>query len=373
MTIRKVVHVAKIIRVAGMERHLLTLLPALQSRGLDIHMIVLVNPNNPMDDYVRDMQRLGVSVEQMVIRRHLDPLLIRGLSRKFREFKADAVHTHLIHADLHGVLAAKLAGMGHIYFSSHNDDKFRRLLPVQLLQGSLWRLVNGGIAISDSLRQFLIRTEFAPPSKVTTVHYGLDPTSIHFDPDARQKLWAELNIPPDAMLLGSLCRLTAQKGLTYAIEALRQISTDFPNTHYVIAGEGELLVELSQQAEQAGLKNRVHFLGWRPDARDLLSAFDVFLIPSLWEGFGLVALEAMAASVPILASRVSALPEIVVDGETGYLVSPSDPLALAEKLRLLLSDRPSARQLGKAGRHRLEQVFSVDRMVDAILAVYRKS
>ncbi len=367
----KIVHVAKMTSVAGMEKHLLTLLPGLQARGLDVSLIVLVEPDKPMADYVADMQQSGVGAEAMVIRRDLDPMLIGRLARKFREGHYDAVHTHLIHADLHGVIAAKRAGVRRIFFTGHNDDKFRRQWPIRLLQRWLWRQVTAGIAISESLRQFMIAVESAPPERVHTVHYGLDPAAVPIDPTARQKLCEELGVHPNAPVAGSICRLTEQKGLSYAIRAFWQIAEQAQGAQYVVVGDGPLRQSLQREAEGFGLGQRVHFLGWRDNAGSLLGAFDVLLMPSLWEGFGLVALEAMAASRPVIASRVSALPEIVESGVTGFLAEPADPSALAECLLHLFENPALAREMGENGRRRLEAEFSADRMIDGTLKVYQ--
>jgi glycosyltransferase involved in cell wall biosynthesis len=367
----KIVHVAKMTSVAGMEKHLLTLLPGLQARGLDVSLIVLVEPDKPMADYVAAMQQSGVQAEAMVIRRDLDPMLIGRLARKFREGNYDAVHTHLIHADLHGVIAAQRAGVGHIFFTGHNDDKFRRQRPIRLLQRWLWRQVTAGIAISEALRQFMIAVESAPPERVHLVHYGLDPAAVPIDPAARQKLCEELGVHPNAPVAGSICRLTEQKGLSYAIRAFWQIAEQAQGAQYVVVGDGPLRQSLQREAEGFGLGQRVHFLGWRDDAGSLIGAFDVLLMPSLWEGFGLVALEAMAASRPVIASRVSALPEIVESGVTGFLAEPADPSALAECLLHLFENPALAREMGENGRRRLEAEFSATQMIDRTLTVYQ--
>ena len=364
--IRKIIHVAKMTSVAGMERHLLTLLPALRAHDLDVSLIILVEPQKPLDEYAHQMHDLGVPTKQMITDHDLDLGVIRRLAVEFRESQCDAVHTHLIHADLHGVIAAKRAGIKHIFFTGHNDDGFRRRWPVRLLQGYLWRQVEAGITISEALHRFVIDVEFAPSSHVHTVHYGLDATQIAPLSDAKKILCQTLGLAPDIPLAGSVCRLTAQKGITYAIQALQAL----PDIHYVIVGNGPLRGTLEAEVQSYQMQDRVHFLGWRDDIHALMSAFDVLLMPSLWEGFGLVSLEAMAVRKPIIASRVTALPEIVVDGETGYLVPPADPTALAAKLSDIFSDPAKARMMGDNGRKRLESEFSVQRMVESTLKVY---
>lgn len=366
--IQSMLHVAKMTGVAGMENHLLTLLPGLKARGLNVSLLILTQSDRPMDAYAARMIGLGVPTAQTPIRGSVDLALYRRLLGIFRSY--DAVHTHLIHADLHGILAARHAGVRHIYTTGHNDDPFRRRLPFRLSQALLWRQVTHGIAISDSLRQFQIAIEGASPARVTTIHYGLDVNPVPSGDGAREMTRRELGLPLQAPVVGSVCRLVAQKGISDGLRAFWQIAQQVPDAHYVIVGDGPLRSTLAAEADGYGLQARVHFLGWRDDARALMAAFDVLLSPSHWEGFGLVLLEAMAARVPVIATRVSAIPEIVRDGETGYLTAPADVQALSQALLKLLSDPTAVHQMGAAGRDRLETAFSAARMIDQTLAVY---
>ena len=130
---------------------------------------------------------------------------------------------------------------------------------------------------------------------------------------------------------------------------------------------------MQASSRELGIAERVHWLGWREDGADLIAAFDVLLLPSLWEGFGLVLLEAMSRRVPVIASRVSAIPEVVVDGETGILVDARDAPGLADAMSRLLDDRALRQHMGLLGAARLEARFSIERMVAGTLEVYRKA
>jgi glycosyltransferase involved in cell wall biosynthesis len=371
---QKMLHIAKMTGVAGTENHLLTLLPGLRARGLDVHLIVLVEPDKPMDAYIAHMTGLGVPAESMIIKRDVEFPLIGRLAQKIRAGGYETVHTHLIHADWHGVVAARRAGVRKIFWSGHNDDPFRHRLPIRLIQAYLWRRISAGIAISEAVRQFMIQIEFAPPDKAVTVRYGLNVTGAADTQgtQARESFRAELGIDPGAKVAGSVCRLIEQKGLPHAIQAFRQVIDNVPGAHYVIIGDGPLRPALEAQINALGLAGKVHLPGWRSNAAALMPAFDLFLMPSLWEGFGLVVLEAMAASLPVIASRISALPEIVVEGETGYLVTPADSDGLAKHLTRLLTDPALATHLGEAGLTRLQNEFSADRMIDQTMDVYRR-
>jgi len=356
---------------AGSEGHLLALLPGLRARGVDARLWVLAEPDSPLDEYLARAGALGVPTERLTIRRDFDLALLWRLARHLRYERPDILHTHLIHADLYGVLAARLAGVPRVVSSRHNDDRFRTRPPVRLLNRALWRGIDAGIAISGAIRAFSLRVEGAPAERLHTVPYGLDPATIPARPDARAALRAALGLPADALLVGSVCRLVEQKGLLYGLRGFAAVAGEIPGAHYVIAGDGPLRPALAAEARALGVSERVHFLGWRDDAHAVFAALDVFLAPSLWEGFGLVFLEAMAHRLPVISTSVSAIPEIVADGETGWLVPPRDTDALAGALRAALTD-PAARQArGANGRARLEAEFTVEAMVERTLAVYR--
>lgn len=355
---------------AGSEGHLQALLPGLRARGVDARLWMLVEPGNPVEPYAAQMRALQVPVEQVIIRRDLDPALWRTLVRRFRSVKPDIVHTHLLHADLHAVPAARRAGVPVVVSSRHNDDKFRRWLPVRLAHRWLWRQIDAGIAISDAIRRFSIEVEAVAPQKIVTIHYGLDPADVPALPGTRTQLCEQLGLSADAVLIGSVCRLIEQKGLVYGLRAFSAVAADFPETVYVVVGEGPERPRLEREAAQAGIADRVHFLGWRDDARALMSALDLLLAPSLWEGFGLVFLEAMALRVPILSTQVSAIPEVVIDGETGWLVPAGDAGALAAALRDALARPAALRARGEAGYQRLCREFSPEQMVSRTLALY---
>ena len=140
----------------------------------------------------------------------------------------------------------------------------------------------------------------------------------------------------------------------------------------MIAGDGEQAGDLRRLASRLGVADRVCWLGWRGDAANLMAAFDVFLLPSLREGFGLVLLEAMSRRLPIVASRVGAIPEIVIDGETGILVEPRNADELAKAIARLLNDRALRKYMGLLGAARLEERFSIERMTNGAITVYEK-
>lgn len=367
----RVVHIVKVVGVAGAERHLFTLLGGLRDNGIDAHIILLVEYNKPMSPYIRDLTKRGVSVEAMIIRHHADITLLYRLWRSLRQLAPDIVHTHLIHADLYGTLAARLAGVPTVISSRHNDDAFRYRKPVKMVNNLLWRMMNAGIAISDAIARFSIAVEGAKPEQMHRIHYGMDTSIPPLDrAKITQDLHTRLNLHPQTILVGMVCRLIEQKGVRYGLEAFIEVANAFPSAHLLVIGDGLLRRELEARTQAAGMSDRVHFMGWQPDAPQFMAALDILLAPSLWEGFGLVLLEAMAQQTAIIASSVSAIPEVVSDRETGILVPPRNVEALKTALSELLEDEAMRQHMGKMGRARLESTFNAARMVKETIALY---
>ena len=347
----RVVHLHRMRAISGSERHLLTLLPALAERGLEVTFVGL---DDPAFDPAPFYRALAVPAIRLPAARDVDPLL---LARLVRELRADVVHTHLVHADVYGGLAAALRG-AKLVSTKHNDDPFR-LGPFRFVERGLARLASRIVTITDSLRRFTVEQVGLPAEKVTTIHYGMDEL-----PEA----WGEnppADLPEGARVLLSVSRLTEQKGLDVAVRALASLPED---TVLVVLGEGPERESLETLARDLGVAERLRLRGREPDVAAWLRRASVLVHPARWEGFGLAVLEAMLAGLPVVASNVSSLPELVVDGETGLLVRPDDPSALALGVARALED---GERLGAAGRARAHAEFSVARMADRTAELYR--
>lgn len=171
-------------------------------------------------------------------------------------------------------------------------------------------------------------------------------------------------------ILGTASRLVPLKGIVYLIRTMALLRAEFPDLRLEIAGSGPERAALEEEIGGLGLADRVRFLGWQADLERVLAGWDVFVQPSLKEGFPLAALEAMASGLPVVATSVGGLPELVENGRTGWLVPPADPGALADRLRKLLLNADERRAMGAAGRRRVRERFSVEQMVSGIARVY---
>jgi len=357
----RVAHVHRLRGVGGSERHLLTLLPALRSRGIDARFIGL-DDADPSPFYAQ-LDLLGVPYTRLAAPRDIDPALAYRLQRAIRAFRPDIVHTHLVHADVYG---AALAGRATVISTKHNDDPFR-LGHFRHVERLCARRAHHVICITEALARFNIERVRIPAQKVSVVHYGLDDLPAAWGPPGGPAL------PANARVLLAISRLEQQKGLDVAIKALAQVRATHPDAVLVNLGLGSQRDELLALAEAHGVADSVYLAGSVGDVSDWLRRAEVFVHPARWEGFGLALLEAMLASLPAVASAVSSIPEIVEHGVTGLLVPPDDISQLSAAICTLLDDPARARSLGAAGLERARSEFSVAAMADRTIAVYRSA
>jgi glycosyltransferase involved in cell wall biosynthesis len=364
----KVLHLLKATGIAGAETHLLALLPALRGLGIECGVVLLEDPRRPQNAIRGRFEQSGVSVATLPILWHLDPTLTARLSELLRKSPFDILHAHLPHGEVYGEFAMRAFPSRRFVVSRHNDDRFRRWLPLQWVFAPSLRRADRIIAISESVRRFLVNVERAPAEKIEVIPYGLDAEAFARDvhPGAfRREIGAGEN-----PLIGFVGRMVNQKGVDVLLRAFALVERSHPTAKLILAGDGPDRPALMRLAKSLGLQ-RAMFLGWRNDAANILADIDLLVVPSRWEGFGLVALEAMAMGKPVAASEVSALPEIVVPGDTGLLLTPGSVEELAEGIQAILSDPKRAAGMGRAGRERVRKEFPVERMARRTAELYR--
>ena len=362
----RVLHIQKVAGIGGSEKHLLSLLPRLRDFGLIPEMLVLSDPEDHPEPFIEQMKSSGVYTHLMTISGDFDPGLLFKLKNLFCEEKYDLIHTHLIHADLYGIWAARFAGVKLIVSSRHEASPFRKQYLIRLLSCLSCRQSDCIICISENLKRYTKTIDWLKLTKLRTIYYGLDLNLDSGNSISRKGLSQVKKVP----VIGNVARLTEAKGHTTLLQAMPKVLENFPDVKLVIIGDGELREMLKKCQEQLGLTECVEFWGFKNDPVPLMSEFDVFVHPSRWEGFGLVFLEAMASRLPIVATRVGAIPEIVEHGETGILVDVDDSDALAAGICELLNNPSLARDMGNSGRRRLEEKFTLDKMVEETSEVY---
>jgi glycosyltransferase involved in cell wall biosynthesis len=365
----KVVHLLKATGIAGAETHLLSLLPALRGQGVECGVVLLEDPRREPREFRDRLERSGIPVQRLPIRWHIDPGLPARLEQLLRRTPLDILHAHLPHGEVYGEFALRAFPSAQFVVSRHNDDRFRRWLPMRWVFAASLRRADRIIAISRSVRRFLIEIEKAPAEKIEVIPYGLDAEA--FAREAHPGVFRGEIAAREIPLVGFIGRMTGQKGVDVLLRAFAQVERRHPAVKLILAGDGPDRPALMRLAKSLGLQ-RAMFLGWRTDAANVLADIDLLVVPSRWEGFGLVALEAMAMGKPVAASKVSALPEIVVPEETGLLLTPGSVEELADAMLTILADPKRAARMGRAGKELVLKEFPVERMARRTAEVYNK-
>ncbi len=362
----KIAHLITTLGVGGAEKHLHWLAAGQRQRGHQVSVTYLKGQG----ELSADFEALGVEVGCVPMEGlAAAPSAIGRVRDRFGALAPDVVHTHLLKADVVGALAAPRAGVPALITSKHNDERALLKRPVAFIHGRLTRRADRVIALSDHVRRFVAEHGRVPIERITRIYSGIDPQGLQ-PKRIRADVRAELGVADDAPLLVCVGRLAPQKDHPTLLAALARMS---PDTVLLIVGGdpfGDGETRLPALAQALGVADRARFLGIRHDVPDLLGASDLFVMPSLWEGLGLVFLEAMAVSLPVVASNISAIPEVVEDGTSGWLVPPGDPDALAAAVTEAMGADDERRRRGEAGRARLDRVFGLPRMIDETLAVY---
>lgn len=369
----RVVHVLHILRPAAMggcEKHLLSLLPRLRERGHGVSLCLLAEAG-PFARLTDPLVEAGVDVRVMDPGPHVDPVKPARLRRVVREARPDLVHTHSLDGDLYGQLAARSAGVPGVS-SIHGTYPFYRREPYRSAARVAGRLAERTVAISDHVACFLQEVGIVPPERIRRIPYGIDAASWAVDDSGRRAARSSFGAADD-VVVGVTSRLVPAKGHGVLIDAVARALEEVPSLCLWIAGDGPLREELERHAGAVLPAGRFRFHGFVEDMPTFLSACDVLAfptLPSFGEGFGMSALEGMAAGLPVVATRLDSLPELVVDDRTGLLVSPDSVDDLAAALVLLAGDPERRRAMGEAGCRRARTVFPEESAVQGTVELY---
>ena len=356
----RVLHVQKVTSVHGSETHLLSLLPLLRARGWDARMLVLDEGEEGAADFVRRLEALEVPVRRLRMRLDADPVAFARLLGVIRAARPEIVHTHLFHGDVYGQAAAAALRVPVRASTKHGFDEFRANRAVALADRAAARLAHVHVAISRGLAEYLAETEGFDADAFDVVHYGI-------------ALGPEPPPPPAEPRLLCIGRLIPIKGHDTLLRAFARARGHVPGLTLDLAGEGALEEGLRALAAELGVADAVRFLGYVSPVAPLVERSLAVVVPSLGEGFGLVALEAMERGRAVVASRVGGLGEIVADGVTGRLVPPGEVEPLADALAAVASEPEAAAALGAAGRERAAREFAEERCAERTAELYERA
>ena len=352
--------------LGGAENQVVTLASALSRGRYKIHVCCLRREGAQANV----LRARGIQVVCLQMRVRYWPLAVYRLYLLIKRLKPQIVHTHLCEADILGRLAGKLAGVPVIISTVHGMY-YRKIPPTwHFLDRLIPRFTDKIITVSEEIRQSFINDQKVTQEKVITI-----PNVVEVERfsglNSRKELRTQLGVNALSPLIGTVARLVQDKRLDYFLDAAHIICKADAQARFLIIGDGPLREELMNQALQLGLTPEyVRFLGSRQDIPELLSAMDFFVLSSETEGIPVSLLEAMAASKPVVATRVGGIPQVIQDGENGLLVSPHDPAGLAEATLTLMKDRTLSESVAKEAWRTVEARFSTNVVCQMIIALY---
>ena len=332
----------------GGQDQLLALLKGLHRRGHAIHLIC--QPQTLLETRAREY---GLLVHPVAIWSEVGPISFLRVLSVLQHVRADVLAFNTPRAILLGTLASRLTSVGaRIIFRRVNFPlrkgcytKFKYTWGIDCI-----------VAISESIR-WQLQVCGIPVSRIKTIYEGMDLSLYPMRNDLRARSSGE------PIVVGTVAHLSREKGLNHLVEAASMIPEVQKKMRFVIVGNGNCRQELEEQVRDKGLQGVFHFAGFHSDVSAFMKSFDMFALPSLSEGLSSAILEAMAASLPIVATEVGGIPELVTDGENGLLVSPADPPALARAIQQLAENPEECLRMGQRGRARMEERFTLDRKI----------
>ncbi len=338
-----------------------------------------------VEDQLETAKKQGIEIIDVPsLVRRISPINdLRGLVALFRlmrKLEPHIVHTHTSKAGMLGRLAAWLARVptivhtphGHVFYGHFGRSLSRIFLQMERL---LAKITHHHIALTPEEGNDYLNLGVAKSNNISVIHSGVDLNCFKRSATKSGPRRNELGISPDSLVVGYVGWLIPIKGVTYLVNAMAEVIQRHPNSLLVLVGKGDEEAEeemkLKEQVENLGLTDNVRFLGWRPDVDGIMGCFDIFVLPSLNEGMGRVLVEAMAAGLPIVASRVGGIPDLVTHGENGLLVPPADAGALERAISDLLSDKARRKRMGETGKS-ICRPYSVEAMVEKIDNLYSR-
>jgi glycosyltransferase involved in cell wall biosynthesis len=353
---------------AGAEEHILELLRRLDRRLFRLH---LACPDVLLEKYEKDIPK-DVHVTPIMLD-HLSD--IRGavrLARVLREQKIDVLHSHMFRASLFASPIGKLCRVPVIIETTHVRETWRKgwFKSKFIVDRAVGHFIDRYIAVSEANSRYLIGPKGIPEKKVSVIQNGcsierVDPAAAH--PEGIRE---SLGFSKSDLVLLVMARLEPQKGHAILFQALLLLRAEFPHLRLICLGIGALEDELTKTVRKLGLEDKVRFVGFRSNVGDWLAAVDIGVLPSFYEGLPLTAVETLAAGIPLVATAVDGTPEVIINGETGFLVPPGDPVALAEAIGQLARQPELRRQFAVAGRDWVLKRFTIQRQVEQTSNLY---
>lgn len=316
-----------------------------------------MHEGGPMEKTYRDA---GYETYNFRMERFTDVGAVFRVRDFIRSENIDLVTAQLLRAEVFGGCGAWLSGVP-LVFVVQNIDSYRSnplFIPKYYLSKLSMRWPVKVVAASEYVRDFVIKHQGVSPDHVITIHDAIAPAQFSSLARERDGVREEFNLRQNEIVIGTVARYDAQKGLLYLLDAFQRLASKYKEVRLVLVGDGPQRNEIEEKVMEGGIANKVILTGFRRDYDRIIQGFDIFVLPSIWEGFPLALLASMASAKPVVSTKVSGIPEAVKDGVNGFLVRPADSEALAERIERLICDEELRRRFGAKGSERVEKEFS---------------
>lgn len=347
----------------GAEVWLMDVMHGLSRRGHEVTLVC--RPGTILE---KNARAEGFDVVAVAMRGDFDPDVVWKMMRLMRARHIDVISTNMDKELRFGGLAARLTGKVAVVPSREVDYPLKNKLHYRFTYN---RLADHILANSAATRRSLLsNAPWLSPDRVEVIYKGIDPAPYLVHPEEGIAVRREFGIAAAAPVIGFVGQIIERKGIPDLVDCIPRVVKTLPDVKFLFVGEGKLTEYLLSKSRELGVANHVIHCGFRNDIPAIMKAIDLLVLPSVVEGFGYVLVEAMAAAKPVVATRVSSIPEIVQDDETGILVDVHDPEKLAGACAAVLTRPDRGRAMGERGRRVVLEKFTLERMVDRIEASF---
>ena len=359
MTSMNITFLASKLTIGGAERQLQELINNTDKQKFNITVICLYN----LDKIGEEIKRSGIKCYSNILRSRFSLPSMRSLIKILRDEKINFCFIwNQPLAMFYGIIAAKCVHVNKIITAIHSTRSLERKLRRYFINKLLIRFVDKIIAVGTDQREYLIQREHFPPEKITVIFNGVDIDKYQADVNKENKK-RELGIPKDYKAVGLIGRLHACKRHDIFLRAARLVVQQYPNVIFFIVGDGEERRNIETLIEKLDLGQHVRMLGFRRDIIEITKILDISVLSSDTEALPMTIIEAMAASIPVIATNVGSVRDLILPGENGFLIPPNAPEKLAEAIVAILRDENMAQRMGERGYHIARAKFSVEMMV----------
>ena len=367
----RIIHIQVLPILSGVQKSMLDIISRLDPNKYDITVLCQAEGELTQALKQKNIRFTTLSELKREINPYYDFLAFLKLYKLLRHGKYDLVHTHSSKPGIIGRLAAKAAGIKCIVhtvhgFAFHENSSKLQIFLVGIFEKLAGMVSHKVVFVNKKDRDIASKMKLVANHKMVIIHNGIDLSQFNSGKGVKSGNGVKKN----GAMVGMIARLWEQKAPQDYIASIPKVVDKIPDAKFLVIGNGPLEEELKEMSNRLGVSKNVLFLGWRQDIKDLLKIIDVVVLPSLWEGLPVSILEAMALSKPVVATNIKGNNELVVHGETGYLVEPGNPEEISSYVLKLLNDQPLAKKMGRLGYSRVKEKFALNKIVEQTSSLY---